>query len=218
MTLELQIQALGARLADAGLTSGQAGNISARDGDRIVVTPTNASLARLDPAALSTVSPAGDVLSGPRPTKETALHLAMYARDETARVVVHVHSPAATAVACVEPWATHTAIAPLTPYVLMKVGQVPLVPYRAPGDASQAALIEQHPLRFHAALLANHGSIVAAPDLESALAAAIEIEEACRVMLALRGAPARLLSEKDIAELVESAGTPWTPADVVAAL
>jgi ribulose-5-phosphate 4-epimerase/fuculose-1-phosphate aldolase len=205
------IASLGAELAAAGLAAGQTGNISARQGEDFVVTPTNASLGRLTGQPLATVSVAGDLLDGPRPTKEVALHLAMYARDSAANIVVHVHSPAATAVACLEPWSAHTAIAPLTPYVLMRVGQVPLIPYRTPGDPEQAELIAEHPLPFRGALLANHGSIVAAADAASALAAAVEIEQACRVMLELRGVPARLLDDSQIQALLRHSGSPWTP-------
>ena len=214
MSVANELVRLGVALADVGLTSGQAGNISARDGDQFVATPTNASLARLDPAALSILDARGALVDGPRQTKETSLHLAMYERNPDAGVVVHVHSPAATAVSCLEPWSTHTAIAPFTPYVLMKVGQVPLIPYRAPGDPTQAELLTAHPFPFRGALLANHGSIVAARDAESALAAAIEIEEACRVMLQLRDFPARQLSDEQITDLVERADTPWTPAEL----
>ena len=202
---------LGTELARAGLTTGQAGNVSVRDGDRVLMTPTNADLGRLDPSRLSVVDRGGDLLDGPRPTKEMRLHLAMYQRDPGAGAVVHAHSAAATAVSCLPPWSAHTAILPLTPYVLMKVGQVPLIPYRAPGDPGQAVLIAEHPLPFRGALLANHGSIVAAGDAESALAAAIEIEQACRVMLDLRDKPARPLTERQIEELVARNGTPWTP-------
>lgn len=202
---------LGAELARAGLTTGQAGNVSSRDGDRVLMTPTNADLGRLDPSRLSVVDRGGYLLDGPRPTKEMRLHLAMYERDPAAGAVVHVHSAAATAVSCLPTWSPHTAIVPLTPYVLMKVGQVPLIPYRAPGDPDQAVLIAEHPLPFRGALLANHGSIAAAADAESALAAAIEIEEACRVMLALRDTPARELTGDQITELVDRSGTPWTP-------
>lgn len=205
------IARLGEHLAAEGLTAGRAGNISVRAGEDVVVTPTDVGLARLAGVPLSTVSPSGELLAGPKPTKETALHLAMYGRDAAAGVVVHVHSPAATAVSCLEPWSAHTAIAPLTPYVLMKVGQVPLIPYRAPGDPAQAVLLAEHPLRFRGALLANHGSIVAAEDVDGALAAAVEVEAACRVVLELRGARPRLLTDEQIAELVERAGTPWTP-------
>ncbi|PSK85024.1 L-fuculose-phosphate aldolase [Murinocardiopsis flavida] len=211
MTITHSVAHIGCELAAAGLTAGQAGNVSVRDGETAVVSPTNARLSHLDPGRLSSVGMSGEHLDGPRPTKEVPLHLAMYRRDPAAGVIVHVHSPAATAVSCLAPWSAHTAIAPLTPYVLMKVGQVPLIPYRAPGDPSQADLIAAHPMPFRAALLANHGSIVAAADPESAIAAAIEVEEACRVMLELRGAPARTLDHAQITELVHKNNTPWTP-------
>jgi 3-dehydro-4-phosphotetronate decarboxylase len=201
---------LAAALAAARLASGQAGNVSVRDGDRILVSPTNASLAALSIDHLSVIDQDGAHVGGPRPTKEVALHRAMYDKNPDAQVVVHTHSAAATAVACREPWATHTALAPYTPYVLMKVGQVPLIEYRAPGDATQGELIAGHPLPFRAALLANHGPILAAKDASAALAGLIEVEAAARTVLDLGGS-GRLLTARQIDELVQRAGTPWTP-------
>jgi len=209
--LRLDLVAIGRELVHADLSPGRSGNMSVREGDTIVMTPTNASLGALDREHLSLVGMDGTHLDGPRPSKEVPLHLAMYRRDPEARAVVHVHSSYATAVSCLEPWAEHSAIAPATPYLLMKVGQVPLVPYFAPGDPAQAEEILANPLTFRAALLANHGSIAAFPTLAQAQAAVGEIEEAARIALLLQGQPHRLLDDAQVRRLTEANGTPWTP-------
>jgi len=103
-------------LASRGLSPGSSGNVSVRVGDLLVVTPTGSSLSRVTEDDLAVVpahvpgdaSPASTpgVASGPRPSKEVPLHRAVYARRPTARAVVHLHSPYATALACLEPAAT----------------------------------------------------------------------------------------------------------------
>ena len=50
-------------------------------------------------------------------------------------------------------------------------------------------------------LLANHGSLVSAETLESAAAAAEEIEETARLHFSLSGRPARTLDPDEVAEL-----------------
>ena len=198
-----------AELAACGMSPGRSGNISVRADDRLLMSPTDSSLAALDPDELSVLSASGEHLDGPRPSKEVPLHLALYRRDATHTAVVHLHSPLAVAMACREPWAEHHAIPPLTPYIFLKVGQVPLIPYFAPGDPRQADAIDANPHAFRAALLANHGQVAAAGSLDDAVASAIEIEEAARVALALGDSSCRALGEPEIEELVARGGTPW---------
>lgn len=202
---------LGRRVAAAGLSSGQSGNISLRVGDVVVMSPTNSELADLDPNRLALVSVDGVHLGGPKPSKEVPLHLALYRRDARGTAVVHVHSAHAVALSCREPWAAHCAIPPMTPYFLMKIGQVPLIPYFAPGDPRQAQLVEKHPLTFSAALLANHGQIAVGASASAALNAAVEIEEVARTVLLQPDASARLLDAHQIEELVARDGRPWQP-------
>lgn len=193
----------------AGLSPGRSGNVSVRDGDLLAISPTNADLAALDPDALSIVALDGRHLDGPRPSKEVFLHIALYERDTEMRSIVHVHSPHAVAASCREPWADHCALPPVTPYFLMKVGQVPLIPFYAPGDVRQADEVRRSPWRFRGALLANHGQIAAGQNPDAALHAAIEVEEAARTWLLQPDDRYRLLTEEQIAELTQRYGMPW---------
>jgi ribulose-5-phosphate 4-epimerase/fuculose-1-phosphate aldolase len=83
----------------------------------------------------------------------------------------------------------------------MRVGKVKLVPYVRPGDPRMGEMIRALQGRHAAVLLANHGPVVAAGDLDAAVFAAEEIEETARLVLILGAAPARRLSPADIAEL-----------------
>ena len=206
--------AAGRALVAAGLSPGSSGNVSVRDGDRLLMTGTGTQLGDLAPDDLSVLDLAGAHLGGPAPSKEVALHLAMYAKDPAHTAVVHVHSPSAVALSCLEPWSAHSAVPPLTPYALMRVGQVPLLPFVAPGDPAMGALVGDSPLPFRAALLSNHGAVVSGEDLDRAVQSTIELEEACRIALLTQGAARRLIAPDQVRAITAAWGMPWTgPAD-----
>ncbi|KAA9156946.1 aldolase [Amycolatopsis acidicola] len=208
-----QLVEAGRRLAAAGISPGTSGNLSVRDGDRMLITGTGADLGRLSEADVAEVGMDGGRLGGPRPSKEVSVHLAMYERNPGHTATVHVHSPHAVAVACLPPWSEASALPPLTPYFVMRVGQTPLIPYRAPGDPELGTLIAGHPLAFRAALLANHGQVTSGTGLDDALTAAVELEETCRIALLTDGRAPRTLDAAAIAELTRRNGTSWdTPA------
>ncbi|GAB2685418.1 aldolase [Saccharopolyspora gloriosae] len=204
-----ELVAAGARLAALGLSPGSSGNLSVRVGDRMLLTPTGADLAELDPEALSELSLHGEHLAGPRPSKEFPLHGAFYRRDPGTGAVVHLHSRNAAGVACLAPWSPRSAIPPLTPYFVMRVGQSPLIPYAAPGDPAQADVLEALDFDFRAALLQNHGPITSGATLAAAVDAAVEIEEVSALLLRLGSHRPRLLEPEQIRELTAKYGTTW---------
>lgn len=200
----------GRRLVASGLSPGSSGNISARDGDRIFVTGTGVSLGELASTDFAVVSISGEYLGGARASKETPLHVGFYRRDEEHQAVVHLHSPQAVAMSCRVPWAENSAIPPLTPYFVMRVGQTPLLPYRHPGDEALGEDIHSAPWPLRAALLANHGSVVAGTSVHDAVDRAEELEEACRIALITDGAPRRELTVQQVRELADRWESPWT--------
>lgn len=202
--------AAGARVAAAGISPGSSGNVSILAGDLVYMTGTGTDLGRLSEPDIAVVTLEGEFVRGAKPSKELALHLAFYAKNPGHSAVVHLHSPFAVAASCLEPWSEASAIPPLTPYFVMRVGQTPLVPFRVPGDPDLAAQLLALPLPFQGALLANHGQIVSATGLDAAIEAAIELEEACRITLLTDGKSRRLLPADDVAELAARWGTPWT--------
>lgn len=202
--------AAGARVAAAGISPGSSGNVSILAGDLVYMTGTGTDLGRLSEPDIAVVTLEGEFVRGSKPSKELALHLAFFAKNPGHSAVVHLHSPFAVAASCLEPWSETSAIPPLTPYFVMRVGQTPLVPFRVPGDPDLAAQLLALPLPFQGALLANHGQIVSATGLDAAIEAAIELEEACRITLLTDGKSRRLLPADDVAELAARWGTPWT--------
>ena len=192
---------LGASIFARGLTPGRTGNLSCRIGDEIVVTPTGASLGSLDARGLAIIDLDGRPVRGGLPTKEAAMHAALYRSRPAARAVVHLHSTHAVAVACLADIDEHSALPPLTAYFAMRVGRLPLVPYVAPGDPALGLAVEEMAHEHHAMLLANHGSVVAGDDLLAAADAAEEIEETARLFLLLHDRPTRPLTPAQLSAL-----------------
>lgn len=192
---------LGASIFDRGLTHGRTGNLSVRDGDRVLTTPTGVSLGHLDPEALSVLDPDGRHVGGPPPSKEAFLHAAVYRARPEAGAVVHLHSTHAVAVSCLADLDPDDVLPPLTAYFVMRVGRLPLVPYHAPGDASLEETALAVAERSRSFLIANHGPVVSGPDLASAADAAEELEETARLFLLLRGLTARPLDHDQVADL-----------------
>src|SRR5271165_5297923 len=95
-----EICAFGLSLFERGLSAGSSGNISVRTEDGYLVTPTNSSLGRLDPARLSKLDHAGRLLAGDPPSKETVLHRAVYSKRPAAGAIVHLHASYSAAVSC----------------------------------------------------------------------------------------------------------------------
>jgi len=199
--LREEICTFGRSLFDRGLTFGSAGNISARVSDGWLMTPTNSSLGRLDPSALSKVDERGQFVSGDKPTKEYFLHLSMYAERPTSGAIVHLHSTHSVAVSVLADLDPDEPIPPITAYYVMRIGRLALVPYYAPGDIALADAVRNVAGRHHAVLLANHGPVVAGKDLETAVYATEELEETAKLYLLLRGEKTRVLSVDQVREL-----------------
>jgi ribulose-5-phosphate 4-epimerase/fuculose-1-phosphate aldolase len=188
-------------LFDRGFSVGSAGNISARVDDGVLITPTNSCLGFLDPARISKLDKNFNHVSGDKPSKEVFLHRAFYDTRPGTGAVVHLHSTHATALSCLADINEEDCIPPLTPYVVMRVGRVKLVPYFRPGDARGGDLIRALDGKFAAVLLANHGPVVSGKDFTSTIYAAEELEETAKLLITLRGAPVRMLQERDVEEL-----------------
>jgi ribulose-5-phosphate 4-epimerase/fuculose-1-phosphate aldolase len=172
-----------------GLTHGRTGNLSLRLDDRVLVTPSGIGLGDLTPDLLAEVALDGTHLTGPQPSKETFLHLALYRARPDAAAVAHTHSTHTAAVSCLADIDDTDALPRLTAYYAMRVGRLPRLPFHAPGDSALGPVAEQAARSHHALLLANHGAIAAAGALSSAVDVIEEIEETARLFFLLRQRP-----------------------------
>ncbi len=195
---------------DRGLTGGASGNISLRLSDgTFLVSPTGSSFGFLDPARISHLDAKLNLMSGDAPTKEIPLHTAFYETRRGAGAVVHLHSTHAVALSMLPDTDADNALPPLTPYGIMRLGKVKLLPFFLPGDPAMGAAVRGLAGRRSAVLLANHGPVVAGRDLWSAAFAMEELEETAKLALLLRGASPRLLEAAEVAEVVRRFDVDW---------
>src|SRR5580658_2434089 len=195
------ICAIGASIFERGLTAGSSGNISVRLEDGWLMTPTNFSLGRLDPARLAKLDGNGSLVSGEPPTKESFLHRAMYNERPQAGAVVHLHSTYSVAVSALADIDATNVLPPITAYYVMRVGRLPLVAYYPPGDPALADAVQRLAGKHHAVLLANHGPVVAGSTLDADANAIEELEESAKLFLLLRGSKVRLLTDEQVTAL-----------------
>ena len=208
--LREQICTLAKSLFDRGLTHGSTGNISARTEDGgLLVSPTGTSFGRLDPARLSRFDANGHHIGGDSPTKEMPLHTAFYDTRSTAGAVVHLHSCHSVALSMMPDADTDNFIPPLTPYGIMKLGRVKLLPFFLPGDPAMGEAVRSLAGKRSAVMLANHGPVVAGKDVEAACNAIEEFEDGARLAMMTRGMHPNGLTTDQIAQVVTKFDISW---------
>jgi ribulose-5-phosphate 4-epimerase/fuculose-1-phosphate aldolase len=216
-----EICRIGKSLFERAYVHATAGNISVRldesEGGGYLITPTDACLGFLDPARLARLNADGKQLSGDTASKTIALHRGIYAAatpfDPVTRCVIHTHGTHCVALSLRA--AADELLPPLTPYFVMKVGHVPLMPYHRPGEPEAAALVAQAITRYgqqgtplRAVMLARLGPVVWHDSPAAAMAVLEELEETAR-LVCLAGTPPAPLSGGQIAELRQTFGARW---------
>jgi ribulose-5-phosphate 4-epimerase/fuculose-1-phosphate aldolase len=214
-TLRDEICRVGRSLFDRGYVHATAGNISVRLGDGFLITPTDACLGTLDPARLARLDAQGVQTSGDVASKTLALHRHIYGADAAAACVIHTHSTHLVALTLQGVWSVDDIVPPITPYFVMKVGHVPLIPYHRPGDplvgALVAAQIARHAQRgtpLRAVMLDRLGPNVWHRSPRDASAVLEELEETARLWLLCQPRPAPL-PEAQIQALRQQFGVAW---------
>ena len=197
-------------LFDRGLTHGSTGNISARTGDGgFLVSPTGSSFGRLDPARLSRFDATGHHIGGDKPTKEMPLHSAFYDTRSQTGAVVHLHCCHAVAWSMITDRVDDDFLPPLTPYAVMQLGRVKLLPFFLPGDPAMGQAVRGLAGKRSAVMLANHGPVVAGKDVEAACNAIEELEATARLAVLTHGLGPRLLSDMQVQDVVKQFKIEW---------
>ena len=197
--LRAQIARVCGRLVADGLVVGTAGNVSARAGDLVAVTPSGLDYSSLTAELVGVHRLDGSPAEAPlQPTSELALHLSVYAATGAA-AIVHTHSPAATAVS-----ALVDEIPAVHYYVALFGGPVAVAPYATYGTDELAAHVVTALHARTGCLMANHGAVTTGPDLATAYRRAQYLEWLCDVYLraASAGTP-RLLPAAEIERVVQ---------------
>ena len=174
-----------------------------------------------DPARLARVDANGQQTGGDRASKTLALHRQIYAAatafDPSTRCVIHTHSTHCVALT-LRPGADDAGAELLpaaTPYFVMKVGHVPLIPYHRPGDPVAAGLVAQTITRYgrqgmpiRAVMLSRLGPNVWHDSLAAAMATLEELEETAK-LVHLSPTPPVPLTASQINDLRQTFGARW---------
>lgn len=197
-------------LFDRGLTCGASGNISQRLSDgSYLVTPTGSSMGFLDPARISHLDANMRYIDGDKPTKEIPLHAAFYDTRAQTGAVVHLHSTHSVALSMLEDTDPDNVLPPLTPYAIMRLGKVKLLPFFMPGDAAMGDAVRGLAGKRSAVLLANHGPVVAGKDLWAATYAIEELEETAKLALLTKGQSIKALNDDEVRGIVSTFNVDW---------
>ena len=189
-------------LGPAGLGVNRSGNVSARYGEGMLITPTGVPYSALQPGSIVFLDLDGGGRGGElAPSSEWRMHAALYAAFPTCGAVVHCHSPAATALACAG------RSIPAFHYMVAAAGgaSIELAPYATFGtpELSAGALAAMAGGR-RACLLANHGQLAWGRDLDAALDLAREVEAlADQYARTLQLGPPVLLDDAEMARVLE---------------
>jgi L-fuculose-phosphate aldolase len=188
------------RLDALGMNRGSTGNLSLRQGDGMLITPTGMGADELRAQDLVWMGWDGTQRGDWQPSSEWHFHRAIYAARPDLHAVVHCHSVHATALACLR------RELPAFHYMVAVAGgdSIPCVPYHLFGTEALSAAVARGLQHRDACLLANHGLVAAGPTLARAMKVAQEIESLCETyLLALAVGEPVLLSREQMDEVIQ---------------
>jgi L-fuculose-phosphate aldolase len=184
-------------LEATGLNHASTGNVSVRSEGGMLITPSGIPAAALDAGAMVQLGLDGAAAAGqPHPSSEWPLHAAVYSARADLAAVVHVHSPYATALACLR-----RAIPPVHYMVAAAGGStIPCSRYATFGTPELAhEVVSALGDELRACLMANHGLLATGPDLQRAVALAQEVEHLAWVYwLSLQAGEPVLLDDEEM--------------------
>jgi L-fuculose-phosphate aldolase len=188
-----------------GLSPGRSGNVSARSGGGMLITPSGMAYDEITPSDIVVVGGDGSIRAGQRkPSSEWRFHLSAYQARPDRHAVVHTHSLHATVLACVN------KPIPAFHYMVAVAGgkDIPVVPYATFGTDELAQHVAAGLKDRDACLMASHGQIAIGETLSTALELAFEVETLAEqyYKLLLLGASKTfpdILPDAAMAEMVE---------------
>ena len=160
---------------DKGLVSGKSGNISARFGDVVAITPTLKSLSNLMEEDIVLVSMDGEVLTKGNPSSEVNMHLEIYKKRPDVKAIVHTHSPYATGFAF-----SDKKLKRLEGFGQIKNQYISSIEYQKPGSDELAKSASEGIGDEDVLILKNHGVICVGDELREAMLLAVFVEETAK--------------------------------------
>jgi L-fuculose-phosphate aldolase len=204
-TLREQLLATTRKLHELGLNKGTSGNVSVRDNDGFLVTPSGMEVAAMTPHDMVGMDVDGQPRSKGdserKPSSEWRFHRDILLARPEINAVIHAHSMFATTMACL-----HKEI-PAFHYMIAVTGgdSIRCAPYALFGSQALSDNALQALQDRRACLLANHGMIILGESLNETLDIAIEVENLCeQYWRALQVGKPHVLNEQQMAEVFQS--------------
>jgi len=213
--LRNELTAYGRRILEERLATGAGGNISAREGDLMLISPSGFSLAEATPDQFVAVSvKSGEIvqLNGLRPSSEVLMHLACYRRRSEVRAIIHTHPQFTIALTS----SGHTLRAMFADCIIYLGTDIPHLDYVTVTTPELASAVGDHIGEAVCMILRNHGAITLGENLKQAFWRACTVEENARIQLfaSLVGRP-NFLDSAEAARL-ESLGSEKYRRDLIA--
>lgn len=187
-----------------GYAFGSTGNLSVKLGDEIWITPTGRSFRQLHPGDLACIDLAGEHRNANQPSKEYPFHLGCYREaGPRAQAIVHLHSTYSVALSCLAELDPARPLPTITPYYLMRVAPLAIVPYYRPGSAELGDAVAAAARDHNCLLLRNHGLITLGRTMNEAVDRAEELEETAKLMFLLRSEKLRALDAAEQADILK---------------
>lgn len=192
-----------ARLEEMGFNHGSSGNVSCRDGDGVLITPTGGNSANITPERVVRIAYDGAVEGQGVPSSEWHMHTQVLLAYPAANAVVHTHADACVALSCLR------KPIPAFHYMIAGFGgeDVRCARYATFGTADLAASAVEALQDRTACLLANHGMIAIGRTLEAAFNTTVKLETLARqYLMALQAGGPVLLPADEMARVGERYG------------
>ena len=202
----MELQELKNELIKYGKLSGEknftpviSGNISARLGDKILITTSGSAKGYLEDDELVLIDFDGNIIEGSqKPSSEKMLHVEYYKQRPDINYILHMHSPyLSTFAACKK-----ALDEPIMPENIFYFGEIPLAEYGLPSSADLVLKTSKYFKNYNVILMANHGMITAGKTIQEAYLNLELAESYAQVVLQtkLLGG-ASLLNEKEVLEI-----------------
>jgi L-fuculose-phosphate aldolase len=187
------------KMNELGINQGTSGNVSARFGDGLLITPSGMAYDDLTPGDIVDVRMDGSYLGKLKPSSEWRFHRDIMDARPDVNAIIHTHSKFATTLACLR-----KELPPFHYMIAVAGGKtVRCAPYATFGTQELSDYALEALKDRKACLLANHGMIVAAENLGKALAIAHEIELLCeQYLISLQVGGPHILSDDQMEEVL----------------
>lgn len=189
----------GKKIVEKGLVAGPGGNISAREGNYVFLSPSGFFLDEIEESQWVKVDiNTGKIYGDLRPTCEISMHLGIYLAREDVKAVIHTHPPVTTGLI-----SAGVKFKPVFPdYVALLGRNVPVVEYVVPGGEAIRKAVVSRIEKCNVVLLKNHGAVCVGTTLKEAFARSWLLEETAKTILAGKIAGSlRYLNLKEIEEI-----------------